>query len=112
MKYAPKKVFIKENEKYIEITNEEHERRKTTDEQYSHRRFIPLQGYLLEVDEAFYTEYYREEERNKYITMMLINKRLVLIWHTTIKECSLIDMFTLATIKTTPEYLRLRKNRL
>lgn len=35
MKYAPKKVFIKENENYIEITNEEHERRKATDEQYA-----------------------------------------------------------------------------
>ena len=70
MKYAPKKVFIKENEIFIEITNEEHESRKATDEQYAKRWFIPLQGCLLEVDEQFYNEYYKEYERNKYLAAL------------------------------------------
>lgn len=35
VKYAPKKVFIKENKNYIEIINEERERRKATHEQYA-----------------------------------------------------------------------------
>ncbi len=70
MKYAPKKVFIKENEIFIEITNEEHESRKATDEQYAKRWFVPLQGYLLEVDEQFYTEYYKEYERNRYLAAL------------------------------------------
>ena len=70
MKYAPKKVFIKENEVFIEITNEEHESRKATDEQYAKRWFIPLQGCLLEVDEQFYNEYYKEYERNKYLAAL------------------------------------------
>ena len=51
MKYAPKKVFIKENEIFIEITNEEHESRKATDEQ-------------------FYNEYYKEYERNRYLAAL------------------------------------------
>ena len=70
MKYAPKKVFIKENEIFIEITNEEHESRKATDEQYAKRWFVPLQGYLLEVDEQFYIEYYKEYERNRYLAAL------------------------------------------
>ena len=70
MKYAPKKVFIKENEIFIEITNEEHESRKATDEQYAKRWFIPLQGCLLEVDEQFYIEYYKEYERNRYLATL------------------------------------------
>lgn len=79
MKYAPKKVFIKENKNYIEITNEEHERRKATDEQYAKRRFIPLQSYLLEVDEVFYTDHYREVERNKYLRLLDRKKKLLSI---------------------------------
>ena len=70
MKYAPKKVFIKENEIFIEITNEEHKSRKATDEQYAKRWFIPLQGCLLEVDEQFYIEYYKEYERNRYLATL------------------------------------------
>ncbi len=79
MKYAPKKVFIKENGIYIEISNEEHESRKATDEQYAKRWFIPLQGYLLEVDEQFYIAHYREEERNKYLRMLDRKKKLLSI---------------------------------
>lgn len=70
MKYAPKKVYVKENDNFIEITNEEHESRKATDEQYAKRWFIPLQGCLLEVDEQFYTEYYKEYERNRYLAAL------------------------------------------
>ena len=79
MKYAPKKVFIKGNDSYIEITNEEHELRKATDEQYAKRWFIPLQGCLLEVDEAFYTEHYKEIERNKYLRLLDRKKKLLSI---------------------------------
>jgi len=31
MRYAPKKVFILENGKYVDIANEEHSKRKTND---------------------------------------------------------------------------------
>ena len=79
MKYTPKKVYVKENDKFIEITNEEHESRKATDEQYAKRWFVPLQGCLLEVDEQFYIEYYKEHERNRYLAALDRKNRILSI---------------------------------
>ena len=79
MKYTPKKVYIKENDNFIEITNEEHESRKATDEQYAKRWFVPLQGCLLEVDEQFYIEYYKEYERNRYLAALDRKNRILSI---------------------------------
>ena len=72
MKYAPKKVFVLENGTYVEITYEAHTYRKETDEQYAERRFIPVQGYLIETDQQCYTEFYREVERRKYLQKLEI----------------------------------------
>ena len=74
MKYAPKKVFIKENGNYIEITNEEHELRKETDDTYRKRKFLPLHGMLMEVDEEFYDDFYRQKDRDEYLTWRTKNK--------------------------------------
>ena len=79
MKYTPKKVYVKENDNFIEITNEEHESRKATDEQYAKRGFVPLQGCLLEVDEQFYIEYYKEYERNRYLAALDRKNRILSI---------------------------------
>ena len=79
MKYTPKKVYVKENDNFIEITNEEHESRKATDEQYAERWFVPLQGCLLEVDEQFYIEYYKEYERNRYLAALDRKNRILSI---------------------------------
>ena len=79
MKYTPKKVYVKENDNFIEITNEEHESRKATDELYAKRWFIPLQGCLLEVDEQFYIEYYKEYERNRYLAALDRKNRILSI---------------------------------
>ena len=79
MKYSPKQVFIKENDNYIEITNAEHEKRKATDEQYAKRWFVPMQGSLLEVDEQFYIEYYKEYERNRYLAALDRKNRILSI---------------------------------
>ena len=79
MKYTPKKVYVKENDNFIEITNEEHENRKATDEQYAKRWFVPLQGCLLEVDEQFYIEYYKEYERNRYLAALDRKNRILSI---------------------------------
>ena len=54
MKSTPKKVFILENGKYIEITYQQHQERKATDKQYGERWFIPVQDYLLETSRAVY----------------------------------------------------------
>ena len=79
MKYTPKKVYVKENDNFIEITNEEHESRKAMDEQYAKRWFVPLQGCLLEVDEQFYIEYYKEYERNRYLAALDRKNRILSI---------------------------------
>ncbi len=87
MKYAPKKVFIKENGIYIEITNEEHENRKATDEQYAKRKFLPLHGMLMEVDQEFYDEFYRQKDRDEYLTWRTKNKDISYNDYDT-EECS------------------------
>ena len=66
-KYAPRKVFILENGGYIELTYEEFENRKDNEPSYENRFFIPVQGYLLEVDQSQYEDFYRAKERQKYL---------------------------------------------
>ena len=66
-KYAPRKVFILENGGYVELTYEEFEYRNGYDPSYESRFFIPVQGYLLEVDQRHYEDFYRAKEREKYI---------------------------------------------
>lgn len=65
-KYAPKKVFVLENNNYIEITAVELDERRSKDSSYQNKWFIPIHGMLMEVNEAVYREFYREEERQKY----------------------------------------------
>ena len=91
MKYAPKKVFIKENDIYIEITNEEHEVRKATDKQYAKRWFVPMHGMLMEVEEEFYKDFYRQKERDDYLTWRAKNKDISYNDYDT-EECSGEDM--------------------
>ena len=91
MVYKPTNVFIKENGEYIEITNEEHERRKATDEQYAQKLFIPMHGMLMEVDEDFYKEFYRQKDRDEYLTWRTKNKDVSYNEYDT-DECSGEDM--------------------
>lgn len=67
MKYAPRKVFIKENGEYKELTYEEFSRMEKTDESYAGKKFLPIQGCILEVDEETYKSIYKEQERNRYV---------------------------------------------
>lgn len=76
MKYAPRKVFIKENREYIPLEYDEFCKLKTQDEAYKQKLFIPVQGCLLEVDEKNYKEYYKEKERNRYLRILDIKYRL------------------------------------
>lgn len=66
-KYAPRKVFILENGEYVELTYEEFESRKANDPTYEDRYFIPVQGFLLEVSQECYEDFYRAKEREKYL---------------------------------------------
>lgn len=67
MKYTPKKVFILEESKYIEMPYEEFTRRKQEDESYQMKRFLSLHGMLMEVTEEDYISYYKDKRRQRYI---------------------------------------------
>lgn len=66
-KYAPKKVFVLENNDYVEITYKELCEREKCDLSYKKKLFIPLHGMILEVDKDAYLEFYKTQRRQKYI---------------------------------------------
>ena len=67
MKYTPKRVFILEEGKYIEMSYEEFNRKKQENESYCEKRFLSLHGMLMEVTEEKYISYYKDERRQRYI---------------------------------------------
>lgn len=72
MAYKPTNVFIKENGEYIEISYKEFCEKQNTE--FKDKFFISLHGMLMEVDEAYYTEFYREQRREKYLRERAIEK--------------------------------------
>lgn len=66
-KYAKSKCFIKNNGQYEEITYQELLQRCEADEAYRLRKFIPLYGMLLEVTPEEYIQFYRQQNRQKYL---------------------------------------------
>ena len=67
MKYAPRKVYIKESGGYVELSYTDFCRRRQADQSYMDKLFIPIQGCLLEVVREQYTEFYRDKERWRYL---------------------------------------------
>lgn len=67
MKYAPRKVYIKENGRYAELSYEDFCRRRETDRAYKDKFFIPVQGCLIETEQTHYIEFYRDKERWRYL---------------------------------------------
>lgn len=67
MKYTPKKVFILEEGKYMEISYAEFLSRERENEQYRDKRFLSLHGMLMEVTEEDYISYYKDKRRQRYI---------------------------------------------
>lgn len=78
-KYAPRKVFILENGEYVEISYEEFENLKDNDPTYVDRYFIPVQGFLLEVDQEHYEDFYRTKDRLTYLKRLDIKYGLLSI---------------------------------
>ena len=72
MNYIPKRVFLLECGKYIELSYEEFCEKKEETEGFDakNRRYILVQGMLLEVDEPAYREHYRICCRMRYLTEM------------------------------------------
>ncbi|HBF7768569.1 sigma-70 family RNA polymerase sigma factor [Clostridioides difficile] len=67
MKYAPRKVYIKENGGYTELSYKEFCHRRETDGAYADKLFIPVQGCLIETEQSHYVEFYRDKERWRYL---------------------------------------------
>ena len=77
MKYAPRKVYIKENGNYLEVSYEDFCRRRETDRTYKDKLLIPVQGCLLEVVREQYADFYREKERLRYLKKLDASHRLL-----------------------------------
>lgn len=67
MKYAPRKVYIKESGSYVELSYRDFCCRRQANQSYLDKLFIPIQGCLLEVAREQYTEFYRDKERWRYL---------------------------------------------
>ena len=67
VKYAPRKVYIKESGGYVELSYTDFCRRREADQSYMDKLFIPVQGCLLEVMREQYTDFYRDKERWRYL---------------------------------------------
>ena len=77
MKYAPRKVYIKESGSYAELSYTEFCRRRNADQTYMDKLFIPVQGCLLEVVREQYTDFYRDKERWRYLQKLDTKNSLV-----------------------------------
>ena len=67
MKYAPRKVYIKESGSYVELSYRDFCCRRQANQSYLDKLFIPIQGCLLEDAREQYTEFYRDKERWRYL---------------------------------------------
>lgn len=65
MKYAPNKVFILEDKRYVEISYEEIWQRTKQDKSFEDKLFLPLHGMLMEVAEDEYQTFYKNVRRQK-----------------------------------------------
>ena len=77
MKYAPRKVYIKESGGYVELSYKDFCRRRNADQSYMDKLFIPVQGCLLEVVREQYTDFYRDKERWRYLKKLDTNHSLL-----------------------------------
>ena len=77
MKYAPRKVYIRESGGYVELSYTEFCRRRNDDQTYMDKLFIPVQGCLLEVVREQYLDFYRDKERWRYLQKLDTKNSLV-----------------------------------
>ena len=65
VKYAPRKVYIRESGGYVELSYTEFCRCRESDQTYMDKLFIPIQGCLLEVVREQYTDFYRDKDQRE-----------------------------------------------
>ena len=98
MKYAPRKVYIKESGNYVEISYTDFCRRRESDQTYVDKLFIPVQGCLLEVVREQYTEFYRDKERWRYLQKLDTKNSLVSLDGFTDSEGNTLDFLVDKTV--------------
>ena len=91
VKYAPRKVFIKESGRYVELSYMDFCRRRESDQRYMDKLFIPVQGCLLEVVREQYADFYRDKERWRYLQKLDTNHKLLSLEGFTDSEGNVID---------------------
>ena len=91
VKYAPRKVYIKESGGYAELSYTEFCRRRNADQTYVDKLFIPVQGCLFEVVREQYTDFYRDKERWRYLKKLDTNHSLLSLEGFTDSEGNVID---------------------
>ena len=87
MKYAPRKVYIKEKGGYVELSYEDFCRHRQADQSYMDKPFISVQGCLLEVVREQYADFYREKERWRYLQKLDTNYKLLSFVDQTSRAC-------------------------
>ena len=91
MKYAPRKVYIKENNVYVELSYKDFCCRREFDQSYLDKLFIPVQGCLLEVVREQYADFYKEKERWRYLKKLDTNHSLLSLEGFTDSEGNALD---------------------
>ena len=91
MKYAPRKVYIKENDGYMELSYMDFCHRRQTDQSYMDKLFVPVQGCLLEVVREQYADFYKEKERWRYLKKLDTNYKLLSLEGFTDSEGNVLD---------------------
>ena len=91
MKYAPRKVYIKESGGYVELSYTDFCRRKQSDQSYMDKLFIPVQGCLLEVVWEQYADFYKDKERWRYLKKLDTNHKLLSLEGFTDSEGNVLD---------------------
>ena len=91
MKYAPRKVYIKESGIYTELSYTDFYRRREADQEYMDKLFIPVQGCLLEVTREQYADFYKDKERWRYLEKLDTKNNLLSLDGFTDSEGNVID---------------------
>ena len=94
VKYAPRKVYIRESGGYVELSYTEFCRCRESDQTYMDKLFIPIQGCLLEVVREQYTDFYRDKERWRYLKKLDTKNRLLSLDGFTDSEGNPLDFIT------------------
>ena len=94
VKYAPRKVYIRESGGYVELSYTEFCRCRESDQTYMDKLFIPIQGCLLEVVREQYTDFYRDKERWRYLQKLDTKNRLLSLDGFTDSEVNPLDFIT------------------